>query len=149
MVENPRGAGYVVVGVSPTSGSPAALRWAADEARRRGARLRAISVWQPSRQSAVTGVRPPLVTTPTLEERQAAAAVHLTNTVHEQLGLDADVECHALIGSVEEVLLSAAADASLLVLGRVREDPAGVRAGRKIYRLMARCPCPVVVVPNA
>ena len=151
MSESPRGpsgAGYIVVGVSPTSGSPAALRWAAEEARRRGARLRAVSVWQPSRQAAVTGIRPPLITTPTVEERQAAAVLHLTNTVHEHLGPDTDVECQVLIGSLESVLLSATTDAVLLVLGRVREDPAGGGVGRSLYRLIMRCPCPVIMVPD-
>lgn len=144
----PSGAGDIVVGVSPTSGSRAALRWAAEEAHRRGARLRAISVWQPSRQAAVTGIRPPLITTPTLEERQAAAVLHLTNTVHEHLGADTEVACQVLIGSIESVLLSAVADAALLVLGRVREDSAEGGTRRSLYRLMMRCPCPVVVVPD-
>ena len=38
----------VVVGVSPKTGSPTALRFGAEEARRRGTELRAVTAWRPS-----------------------------------------------------------------------------------------------------
>ena len=57
--------GRVVVGVSPTSGSPAALRWGAAEAARLGAPLVALSAWRPPRAPIAPAVPVP---TPAADE---------------------------------------------------------------------------------
>lgn len=143
------GDAYIIVGVSPTSGSPEALRWAADEAQYRGVALRAITAWLPQRRAGVTGTRPPLVTMPTLEDHKAEAVSSLLRHVRTHLGNDCDVECLVLMGPTFNVLLDASRRANMLVLGRARSVNTEIRrANLVVARLMARCPCPVTIVPG-
>ncbi|WP_328404289.1 universal stress protein [Streptomyces sp. NBC_00390] len=57
---------------------------------------------------------------------------------------------HVEIGSAGQVLLSAAARAQLLVLGRrVRRSPIGTRIGSVAHAALHHAACPVAVVPHA
>jgi nucleotide-binding universal stress UspA family protein len=139
----------VVVGVSPTTGSPLALRWGADEARLRGVALRAVLAWRPARPPGAAGGRPPLGLSGS-PDPAADAYRTLTGYVTDALGADVAVECAAVKGNAVNALLAAARDADLLVVGEPRPGRlAGVRSGLIAPQLVQRARCPVVVMPPA
>jgi hypothetical protein len=137
--------GAVVVGVSPTSGSPAALHWGADEARRRGVRLVALSAWRSPRAPIAPGGRPPAVS---FDETEAVrgARDRLTEQVRSALGGDDQVAVEVVHGSTFRVLLQASETAELLVLDAPSrlELPEGPTLAR---RLIYAAECPVVIMP--
>ncbi len=136
----------VVVGVSPTTGSPVALRWAADEAALRSVPLHAVMAWRPPRPPGAPGGRPPigLVSGDPAAEAEEALREH----VRTALGPAADVECSVVRGSAVSALLSAAADARLLVIGEPRPGRLNsVRASLVAPQVVLRASCPVVVMP--
>lgn len=150
-VHAPAGAGadegFVLVGVSHSSGSPMALRWALDSARLRGFRLVAIRAYKPS-STAVGSVRP----TPSLvagndEVMRDAALSALEEDVQDALGDDAaGVQLRVARGGRRRVLVEASRGAALLVVDapRTREfstDPVFARS------LIYQAHCPVVVMP--
>jgi nucleotide-binding universal stress UspA family protein len=137
--------GTVVVGVSPTSGSPAALRWGAEEAKRRGTALVALSAWRPPRPPMAPGGRPPGVTYDA-EESVRGARDRLLDQVREVLGGDAEVATDVVHGSTFRVLLQASETADLLVIDAPsRFDlPEGPTLAR---RLIYAAECPVVIMP--
>ncbi|AZM87926.1 MULTISPECIES: universal stress protein [Streptomyces] len=56
---------------------------------------------------------------------------------------------HVELGSAGQVLLSAASDARLLVVGRqIRESALGSRIGSVAHAVLHHCACPVAVVPH-
>lgn len=139
--------GFVLVGVSHSSGSPMALRWALDSARLRNLCLVAIRAYKPSSSAAGT-VRP----TPSLvagndEVMRDAALSALEEDVHDALGDDAGgVELRVVRGGRRRVLVEASRGAALLVVDapRAREfstDPVFARS------LIYQAHCPVVVMP--
>lgn len=139
--------GFVVVGVSGSSGSPMALRWALDAARLRGLRLVAVRAYKVPSTSAGS-VRPtPSRVADAQEVMESAAHDELEAHVRSALGADADeVELRVVRGGRRRVLLAASAGAAMLVVDapRARElsgDPAFARS------LIYRAPCPVVVMP--
>lgn len=144
--EAPRpGPGAVVVGVSPTSGSPAALRWGADEAQRRGAALVAMSAWRPPRPPIAPGGRPPGVSYQA-EDIIGEARDRLAEQVRTALGDSVDVFTEIVHGSTFRALLQASETAELLVLDAPsRLDlPEGPTLAR---RLIYAAECPVVIMP--
>jgi nucleotide-binding universal stress UspA family protein len=143
--------GPIVVGVSPSTGSPAALRWAADEARLRATRVRAVMAWRPPRAPAAPGGRPPAtVVSVSGTDYEAVADEKLRRLVAAALGAGDAVECQAVRGNAVTALLAAARDAQLVVVG---EPGAGrlatVRTSLIAPLLIAQAPCPVVAMPNA
>ncbi|MFI7316996.1 universal stress protein [Streptomyces venezuelae] len=63
---------------------------------------------------------------------------------------DVPVVEHVELGSGGQVLLAAAADARLLVVGRrARRSPVGTRIGSVAHAALHHAPCPVAVVPHA
>ena len=143
--------GPVVVGVSPTTGSPRALRWAADYARTHDAPLRAVMAWRPPRAPAAPAGRPPATAVGIASTDYAGdAEARLRDFVAEALVDGADeVECRAVRGSAVSALLAASADAELMVVGEVRAGRAGsVKAGLVAPQVVLRATCPVVVMPR-
>jgi nucleotide-binding universal stress UspA family protein len=142
--------GVVVVGVSPTTGSPRALRWAADYARTHDLPLRAVTAWRPPRAPAAPAGRPPATVGGIASTDYAAQAEEqLREHVVRALGEGEDVELRAVRGSAVNSLLAASADAQLLVVGEVRAGRAGtVRTGLVAPQVVLRAPCPVVVMPR-
>ncbi|MFI5661219.1 universal stress protein [Streptomyces sp. NPDC051684] len=62
---------------------------------------------------------------------------------------DVPVREHVEIGSAGQVLLSVAADAQLLVVGRrARRTAIGSRIGSVAHAVLHHAPCPVAVIPN-
>jgi nucleotide-binding universal stress UspA family protein len=145
------GAGPIVVGVSPRTGSPAALRWAAEEARLRGTTVRAVMAWRPPRPPGAPGGRPPATIVSAASTDYAAEAdEQLRGLVAAALGADNTAECVATHGNEVSALLQAARDAQLLVLGEPRPGRlAAVRAKLVAPALIARAQCPVVAMPGA
>jgi nucleotide-binding universal stress UspA family protein len=145
--------GAVVVGVSPTSGSPAALRWAAEEARLRGAPLRAVMAWRPPRPPAAPGGRPPAGLPTEGVDPEAAARARLVDFVGEALGTarsDTRIDHVVVKGSALNALRSAARHADLLVIGEARPGRFNsVRSGLVAPKLVLDAGCPVVVMPPA
>ncbi|MBV9595008.1 MAG: universal stress protein [Actinobacteria bacterium] len=139
----------VVVGVSPTSGSPNAIRWAADEAKLRDDRLIAVMAWKPPRPPAAPGGRPqPVLAATAGMDPQREAMESLTTYVDDALGPAHAVECVVVKGNAANALLSVAAEAQLLVLGEPgRGRMTSIQAGLVAPRLVLRAPCPVVVLP--
>ncbi|WP_375489826.1 universal stress protein [uncultured Jatrophihabitans sp.] len=149
--------GGVVVGVSPTTGSPQALRWAAGEARLRAAPLRAVMAWRPPRPPAVAGTRPPAGLTQAGTDAAAEAEQALREFVAQALGADSltppaagGVHCEVVRGSAVTALLTSARDAQLLVIGEPRAGRvSNVRTTLVAPQVMLRANCPVVAMPRA
>jgi nucleotide-binding universal stress UspA family protein len=140
----------VVVGVSPTTGSPAALRWAADEARMRSVPLRAVMAWRPQRPPSASGGRPPMTLARTSAERAQEAEQLLHEFVSTALGADDDVQCTVVKGSAVTALVSEAENAQLLVIGEPRSGRLNaVRTGLVAPQVVLKARCPVVVMPTA
>jgi len=137
----------IAVAVSPSSGSPSALRWGAEEAARRNARLVAISAWRSPRAPISTGARPPAVSFDAQASLEEAKA-RLDEQVRATLGEDSGVHTEVVGGSTFRVLLQASETADLLVLdapGRVEFPEAPLLAHRLIYA----AECPIVIMPPA
>ncbi len=134
----------VVVGVSPTSGSPRALAWAAREASAHGGRLVAVRAWRPAAPVASTGGRLPSVTADADADR-AKAQGELDDAVVAALGSDHDATTRVVVAGRRRALTQAAEGADLLVLEGPRTGEVSPRW--LVGRLLRSVPCPVVVVP--
>jgi hypothetical protein len=142
--------GPVVVAVSPTTGSPEALRWADREAHLRGALLRAVLAWRPPRAAVVsTGGSPAAVVSSAATDHAADADESLREFVSFALGSLGKTECAAIRGSALAVLVAETRAAQLLVVGEPRARIASVRASLVAPQLVLRANCPVVVMPRS
>ncbi len=140
----------VVVGVSRTSHSPAAVGWAAAEAGRRGAELLAVRAWRPSHPPAATGGRPAVVGRDAGAER-ADALAQLQADVTATLGEAAQaggrpVRCEVREGSALAVLQAISREAGLLVLDAPRRTDLKT-SPMLAHRLVYQAACPVVIMP--
>jgi nucleotide-binding universal stress UspA family protein len=138
----------IVVGVDGSHGATDALKFAIEEARVRGAGLKAVAVWQMPTAVYGSGMMPVLVDSADqkqiaqdaldkrLEEVDAAAAgVSVTPVVRE--------------GQPAEVLVAEAHDADLLVVGtRGRGGFKGLLLGSVSQQCAHHATCPVAIVPN-
>jgi nucleotide-binding universal stress UspA family protein len=131
----------IVVGADGSALSIQALRWAADQARLSGARL-----------VAVTGYEPPmtilLVPTWTEEDYAREAEAALDRTVVEALGEDPDVsvERRLVQRRPAHALTEAAEGATLLVVGsHGRGELPGMHLGSVAGYCVHHAPCPVLV----
>jgi hypothetical protein len=147
--ELPWGAGPVVCGVSPTSGSPGALVVAAGEAACRGVALEAVMAWRAPRTQAGPGTSPPPLVPWREEELAATAEARLRGFVTAALGEAVHVRCRAERGSALRVLRHASHGAALLVLDAPRRPGGSLRTGLVAPLLLARAACPVLVLPEA
>jgi nucleotide-binding universal stress UspA family protein len=138
----------VVVGVSPTTGSPTALRWAADEAKIRSVPLRAVMAWRPQRPPSASGGRPPMTLAQTNTEREEEAEQLLRGFVVTAIGSDDGVHCAVVKGNAVTALVSEAENAQLLVIGEPRAGRLNaVRTGLVAPQVVLKARCPVVVMP--
>ncbi|MCW2778036.1 MAG: UspA [Frankiales bacterium] len=130
----------VVVGVDGSESSRAAVRWAASEAEARHARLLLVHAWhvEPSTRAArlllADDERP-------LEAAVLAEAAEQVRVLAPGVAQDTELT----EGRPDEALLTAAAHASLLVLGRGEQGR--VRLGSTLGHVSVRSGCPVVAVP--
>ena len=131
--------GKIVVGVDGSASSQQALRWAARQAGLTGAGLRAVSVWDyPTGALVLEDVDWFGITAKTLEEA-------ITASLHPD---EADqVQRSVLRGYPARVLLDAAADADMLVVGsRGRGGMVGMLLGSVSQHVVTHARCPVVIV---
>ena len=142
-----------MVGVDGSEASREALRWAADEARLRSARLVAVHAWsfvpaQPIGDPGMLAV--PAGDLPgQLDAESEAARLALDEAVADALGADPgiDVERKLVEGDAGETLVKEGAGAELLVVGS--HGRSGFKAallGSVSRSVVDRAPCPVVVV---
>jgi nucleotide-binding universal stress UspA family protein len=142
----------IVVGVDGTAAGVAALRWAVDEARGTGARVLAIAVCEPP-LPVVGGpeIGGGFVAPPVLDDEQltAAADAWLTEAITAlPADVGQDVRRQVRHGDASTVLLEAAREADLLVLGNHgRGAVAGLLAGSVAQRCVHHVTCPLVLVP--
>jgi len=134
---------FIVVGVDGSEPSLNALRWAAEQARMTGATLRVLTTWQ---VATGTGWVP---TFPVDYDPQEVARQALDEAVTETLGADPDVAVERIVkeGHAAPVLLAAAKDADLLVVGSHGHGAfAGMLIGSVSEHLVRHAPCAIVVV---
>lgn len=138
----------VVVGVNESRASVAALRWAAEEADRRHARLRVVRGWS----SAAHAPYAPVGGCPQPGQQHQAAARGLTALLRQVFGtrLPGSVTAELTEGVPERVLVAASAGADLLVLGAAAPSYSQARSvGPVVRACLSRARCPVVVVSPA
>jgi nucleotide-binding universal stress UspA family protein len=141
----------LVVGVDGTAAGVAALRWAVDQARATGAGVLAIAVTEPPPLVVGGPEVGGLVAQNLLDADQltAAADAWLSEAI-AALPADAThvVDREVRRGDAATVLLDAARDADLLVLGNHgRGALAGMLAGSVAQRCVHHPTCPLVLVP--
>ncbi|GAA2271912.1 universal stress protein [Streptomyces atrovirens] len=137
--------GRIVVGVGEDPKEPAAVRFAADEARRRGVTLEAVRAWRcPAHE---TTDHPLLVGEPDrLHEERAAEELE---TALRDVPADIEVRRRTVEGHARRVLLDASHRADLLIVGaRRKEGHLGLQLGRVAHGLLHHSACPVAVVPH-
>jgi len=134
----------IVVGVDGSPASCCALQWAVEHARLTGASLKVIACWEfPITYGWEVPARPLGVRLANRAKRTLEAAVASV------LGDDPDVEIELAVvdGHPAHVLLDAARDASLLVVGsRGHGAFTGMLLGSVSRRCVHHAPCPVIVV---
>jgi nucleotide-binding universal stress UspA family protein len=145
--------GTIVVGVDGSEASHEALRWAAEEARLREARLVTVHVWMfvPPTPIGEPGMipMPPGDYAGQLEAERGAAQAELDAALAEAFPgeLPAGLETQIVEGDAGEQLAAEAEGADLLVVGsRGRSGIASVLLGSVSSHLVSHAPCPVVVV---
>jgi nucleotide-binding universal stress UspA family protein len=146
----------IVVGVDASQGGRAAFRWAVAEARLRNARLRAVYAWTLTypRGEGYGYLIGPLDVIPyggVSDQRRAAEQVLERATTHMLHELDGvDLVREVIEGPAAEMLVGAAADADLLVVGsRGHGGFVGLLLGSVSQQCAHHASCPVVIVPPA
>jgi nucleotide-binding universal stress UspA family protein len=136
----------IVVGVDGSEPSGDALEWALAEARLRDDVLRVVCAWdiQPIAYGAM-GFIPPV--DPASSERAAEEAVAQLLDAHADAAEGVRVERSIVQGAAADVLVEAAKDADLLVVGsRGHGGAAGLLLGSVSMRSAHLAPCPVVIL---
>lgn len=141
--------GRIVVGVDGSKGARAALTWALDEARLRGAALDVVHAWH-GPAPVVSGPygAAPVDETSVDTARRAAESV----LEHQLQAVDVEgVEVEPLLPSAgpAEALVDIAKGADLLVVGtRGRGGFTGLLLGSVSQQVSHHAPCAVVIVPH-
>jgi nucleotide-binding universal stress UspA family protein len=136
--------GVVVVGVDGSEASKDALRWAMSYARMAGATLRVVTVWH---FPASFGWGPVLAVPEMDLEADARAALKETIEAVATTGKPVTMQTEVLEGPPALMLLRAARDADLLVVGsRGHGAFAGMLLGSVSEHCAHHATCPVVVV---
>jgi len=135
-------AGNVAVGIDGSDGSLHALRWALQEARLRGARLRAVLAWSYLDQ-------PPDGFDPAYSEDDARRQLDQALVAGAVDADGVEIERVVVCGLPSRALLDAARDADLLVVGsRGLGGFKGLLLGSVSQQVTQHAQCPVVVVPG-
>jgi nucleotide-binding universal stress UspA family protein len=144
----------IVVGVDGSAEAAGALEYAADEAARRRAKLRVVSVFtMPEYWAVPIGFAPPRVTVPPVAELRSAAQDAAQAAVDELLAARPDlarqieVEAVGICGHASDDLVAQSRGADLLVLGhRGRGAVASAVLGSVGLSCVLRAKCPVTIV---
>ncbi|MEO5652966.1 MAG: universal stress protein [Marmoricola sp.] len=131
----------VVVGVSVTSKSPAALEWAAAQAKANHGRLVAVRVLKRhTTKDGSTEQAPQELHGDSVESQLAELEADVAAT----LGTEHEAECRVLYGGKRKSLLAVAGGADLLVIDAARTPSS---SSLLAHRIIAASMCPVVVLP--
>lgn len=141
------GSAMIVVGVDGSESSLAALRWAIEEAQLRRSTVKAVYTWS----APLTGGGFEYVPTDVLNHEHLAASARraLDEWIDAAGGETAGVEIEreAVRGAAAHVLVTAAADTELLVIGsRGHGGFAGLLLGSVSQQCAHHARCPVVIV---
>jgi nucleotide-binding universal stress UspA family protein len=134
----------IIAGVDGSEPSVRGLRWAIDDARKRGATVQAVHAWDVPYSLSFAAAA---VDWPTFER---AARQLLDQAVDAALGDTTDVPVERVLasGSAADVLLGTAKDADLVVVGsRGVGGFRGLLLGSVGQQVTHHASCPVVVVP--
>jgi nucleotide-binding universal stress UspA family protein len=136
----------IVVGVDGSPGGEAALRWACDYARLTGGAVEAILSW--NEHPLLAGVAETLGGGVPLDQVEDQARGMLAAAVGAVVGDDAGATVTQTIeaGSPGDVLVAAASNADLLVVGR--HSGGVIQLGSVSAHCARHAACPVVVVPH-
>jgi nucleotide-binding universal stress UspA family protein len=144
----------IVVGVDGSDGAAEALRWALGEARLRGAEVRVVHAWSVPLVLLVPSADAFGVPEPagSLEEVRTALEKGAKKVLDASLiGVKADdivIKRELAEGKAARVLIDAARDANLLVVGtRGLGGFTGLLLGSVSHQCTHHAPCPVVIVP--
>ncbi|MFF8633585.1 universal stress protein [Streptomyces pilosus] len=137
--------GRVVVGVGEDAKESAAVRFAAEESRRRGVPLEAVRAWRcPTHEPAGY---PLMVGKPTRQYEERA--VEELEEALQDLPADVKVRRRTVEGHARRALVDASHSADLLVVGaKRREGHLGLQLGRTAHTLLHHSACPVAIVPH-
>ncbi|MBE4733540.1 universal stress protein [Streptomyces caniscabiei] len=137
--------GRIVVGVGERPTSSAAVRFAFEEARRRGAEVEAVRAWRcPAHESTDH----PLLTGEPARLHEERAVEGLEAAL-EKAPEDVRLRRRTAEGHARTVLSDASRDADLLVIGsRRRQRHFGLQLGRVTHGVLHHSACPVVIVPE-
>ncbi|HUY70701.1 MAG TPA: universal stress protein [Gaiellaceae bacterium] len=137
----------IVVGVDGSDGALEALRFALEEARLRSANVSAVNAWHVPPMAYGAGWVP---TTVDFEGYRKVARSALDKSL-EEVGAAASgvpVTTHVSEGQPADVLIEAAREAELLVVGsRGLGGFRGLLLGSVSQQCVQHAPCPVVVIP--
>jgi nucleotide-binding universal stress UspA family protein len=139
--------GRIIVGVDGSEGSVQALRFAIEEAKIRGAELRAVSAWHVP--PAVYGAGWAPASTDVDEFRKLAESA-LRESVEEAGAAQAGIEVTSIVreGHPVDLLVEESGDADLLVLGtRGLGGFKELLLGSVSQQCAHHASCPVVIVP--
>ena len=137
--------GVIVCGVDGSPAGQRALRWALDEAQRRGCRLRALTAWSWDGLEAVAAASGPADARGHAERAQAKALAEAMGGMTNP----PQVEKQLVQASPSEALCTAGLDADLLVIGSHGHSPIhDVLVGSTSQRIIRHATCPVVVLPD-
>ncbi|HSP74528.1 MAG TPA: universal stress protein [Gaiellaceae bacterium] len=140
----------IVVGIDGSAGSVRALEFALAEARLRGSKLKAVEVWHIPASVYSGGGLAPVVTDP--DEFEGFAKERLDEVLQSVAAQAEGVEVERIVreGQPAEVLVEAAEDAELLVVGsRGLGGFRGLLLGSVGQQCAHHARCPVVIVPKA
>ena len=133
----------IVVGVDGSEPSKAALRWALRQADLTGATVEAVIAWE----YPINAGSAPVIVDDAATGKFAATALQETVDDVTRPGPPAEVRTTVAQGNSARVLLNAAADADLLVIGsRGHGGFAGLLLGSVSQHCVSHANCPVVVI---
>ncbi|MFF0447706.1 universal stress protein [Streptomyces sp. NPDC004609] len=140
--------GPVVLGLDANEPDDAQIAFAFEAAVRRGTTLRVVHAWSLPPYFAY-GLPPDPVLDAELAKQETATLKQVLAPWREKHP-DLPVVEEASIGKAVDLLVEAAKDASLLVVGRrIRRAPFGGRIGSVAHALLHHATSPVAVVPHA
>jgi nucleotide-binding universal stress UspA family protein len=139
----------IVVGVDGSSASKKALEWAVAEAKLRDAEIDAVHSWVFPTLAEAYGLSAAIDSDLFAEVEQAAR--ELVDREIAALGeTGVPIRAHVTEGPAAQILLGAAADADLLVVGsRGRGGFSGLLLGSVSQQCAHHAPCPIVIVRAA
>lgn len=139
----------IVVGVDGSDASRSALRWAAGEARLRGASLLVLTAYRFPLAFAGVGADATVAAPDEQEQAERIQRAVLDEAADDLAGLDVATSIEAGEGP-GHAIVSAAEDADLLVVGQHGlGGVSGFTLGSVSHYCVGRASCPVVVVPAA